>query len=200
MVNYARSAIAWNVLEGLGIGGITDVWMSPVSNGTNVVVQIRKGYRGHAQQVAAALWGTSGSGWFYEHVMVVEEDIDIHDADALDWAMAYRVNAGLGDIACCGPTLGSPLDPSTPPEKADMARYGSGQWTRVLIDATRSWEFEARPEWGGRHYPPVNTISPELENRIATRWQEYGIGIPYLDDTRRHLLTMEELRAQVPDV
>jgi UbiD family decarboxylase len=138
MVNYARSAIAWNVLESLGVGGITDVWMSQVSNGTKIVVQIRKAYRGRAQQVAAALWGTSGSGWFYKHVTVVEEDIDIHGPEALDWAMAYRVNAGLGDIAFYGPTLGSPLDPSTPPEKANMAKYGSGECHRVLIDATRS--------------------------------------------------------------
>lgn len=48
VVNYARSAIAWSVLEVLGIGGITDVWMSPVSNGTNIVVQVHKIYRGHA--------------------------------------------------------------------------------------------------------------------------------------------------------
>jgi 3-polyprenyl-4-hydroxybenzoate decarboxylase len=60
MCNYARSAIAWNVLDGLGVGGITDVWMSQVSNGTNIVVQIHKAYRGHAHQLAAALWGTSG--------------------------------------------------------------------------------------------------------------------------------------------
>ena len=200
MCNYARSAIAWNVLDGLGVGGITDVWMSQVSNGTNIVVQIHKAYRGHAQQVAAALWGTSGSGWFYKHVMVVEEDIDIHDPEALDWAMAYRVNAGLGDITFFGPSLGSPLDPSTPPEKANMAKYGSGEWTRVLIDATRSWEFEPRPEWGGRHYPAINKIAPELESRVAARWEEYGIGIPYLDDERRELLTMEQLSKRLPDV
>jgi hypothetical protein len=77
--------------------------------------------------------------------------------------MAYRVNAGLGDMTLFGPSLSSPLDPSTPPEKANMAKYGSGEWTRVLIDATQSWEFEPRPEWGGRHYPAINKIAPELE-------------------------------------
>lgn len=200
MVNYARSAIAWNVLEAAGVRGVTDVWMSQVSNGTNIVVQIHKGYRGHAQQVAAALWGTSGSIWFYKHVMVVEEDIDIHDLAALDWAMAYRVNAGQGDIAFYGPTLGSPLDPSTPHEKTNMAKYGSGEWHRVLIDATRSWDNEPRPEWGGRHYPPINRISPELEARVAARWQEYGIAIPYLDDALRESLTMEKLSRRLPDV
>jgi 3-polyprenyl-4-hydroxybenzoate decarboxylase len=61
MVNYARSAIAWNVLEGLGVGGVTDLWMSQVSNGTNIAVHIHKACRGPAQQVAAAPWGTSGS-------------------------------------------------------------------------------------------------------------------------------------------
>jgi 4-hydroxy-3-polyprenylbenzoate decarboxylase len=200
MVNYARSAIAWNLLESLGVSGVTDVWMTPVSNGTNIIVQIRKAYRGHAQQVAAALWGTSGSVWFYKHVTVVEQDIDIHDPEALDWALAYRVNAGLGDITTYGPTIGSPLDPSTPRERADMAKYGSGEWTRVLVDATRSWEFEPRPEWGGRHYPPVNTIAPELDAKLAARWDEYGIGIPYLDATRREGLTMERLRTRLPDV
>ncbi|OBK23033.1 benzoate transporter [Mycobacterium asiaticum] len=200
MINYARSAIAWNVLESQGVRGVTDVWMSQVSNGTNIVVQIHKAYRGHAQQVAAALWGTSGSIWFYKNVMVVEEDIDIHDPVALDWAMAYRVNAGLGDISFYGHTLGSPLDPSTPPQKADMGRYGSGEWTRVLIDATRSWEFEPRPEWGGRHYPAVNKISPALEARVAARWDELGIGIPYLSAERRELLTMEQLSKRLPDV
>jgi len=82
------------------------------------LVQFRVGrISGHAQQVAPALWGTGGSVWFHKNVMVVEEDIDIHDPVALDWAMTYRVNAGLGDIAFYGPSMGSSLDPSTPPEK-----------------------------------------------------------------------------------
>lgn len=200
IINFARSAITWNMLEDLGIGGITDLWMTEVTNGQNTVVQIRKAYRGHAQQVAAALWGTGGSVWFHKNVMVVEEDVDIHDPVALDWAMTYRVNAGLGDIAFYGPTMGSPLDPSTPPEKNDSGRFGAGEWTRVLIDATRSWEFDPRPEWSGRHYPPIDKVDPALEAKIAARWQEYGIGIPYLDDARRELLTMAELSKRLPEV
>ncbi|WP_110917462.1 UbiD family decarboxylase [Mycolicibacterium holsaticum] len=159
ITNFARSAITWNALEESGIGGITDLWMTEVTNGQTTVVQIHKMYRGHAQQVAAALWGSAGSVWFHKNVVVVEEDVDIHDPAALDWAMSYRVNAGLGDIAFYGPTMGSSLDPSTPPEKNDSTKYGAGEWTRVLVDATRSWEFEPREDWGGRHYPPVDRIS-----------------------------------------
>jgi hypothetical protein len=32
------------------------------------------------------------------------------------------------------------------------------------------------PEWGGRHHPPIN--APDLEARVAARWEEYGVGIP----------------------
>ncbi|WP_068188092.1 UbiD family decarboxylase [Mycobacterium sp. UM_CSW] len=200
ITNFARSAITWNTLDDLGIGGITDLWMTEVSNGQNTNVQIHKNYRGHAQQIAAALWGTGGAVWFHKNVMVVEEDVDIHDPVALDWAMSYRVNAGVGDIHVYGPSMGSPLDPSTAPAKNDAAKYGAGEWHRVLIDATRSWEFEPRPEWGGRHFPPIDKIHPQLESRVADRWAEYGIGIPYLNDDQRNLLTMEELSKRLSEV
>ncbi|SOJ53873.1 hypothetical protein MSIMFB_01370 [Mycobacterium simulans] len=114
--------------------------------------------------------------------------------------MAHRVNADLGDIRFYGPTLGSPLDPSTPPAKANMSKYGSGEWTRVLIDATQSWEFEPRPEWGGRHYPVINKIAPDLESRNRCPPGRVRDRHPYLDDERRELLTMEQLSKRLPDV
>ena len=197
---YSWSAIAWNVLEDAGVAGVTDVWMPPVSTGTNIVVQIRKRVRGHATQVAHALWGTGSAQWFYKNVMVVEEDIDIRDREALDWALAFRVNAGRGDVAIVGPTFGSVLDPSTLPEDADAAKYGTGKWHRVLIDATRSWQREPNPDFGGRRYPPINTINPKLEKKIKRRWKEYSIGVEYLDGEARELLTMAKLSKIFPEV
>jgi UbiD family decarboxylase len=190
---YSWSAIAWNMLDDVGVGGVTDVWMPPVSTGTNIVVQIQKRYRGHAAQVATALWGSGAGQWFFKNVMVVEEDIDIRDPVALDWALAFRVNAGQGQLLTFGPTFGSVLDPSTPRHQANAQKYGSGCWTRVLIDATRNWEFDANPDWGGRRYPPINTLPSALEEKIRSRWSEYGIGIDYLDEDKRELLTMREL-------
>ena len=46
----------------------------------------------------------------------------------------------------------------------------------------------------------TDRISPELESKIADRWEEYGIGIPYLDDERRELLTLERLSKRMPEV
>lgn len=197
---YSWSAIAWNMLEDVGVGGVTDVWLPPVSTGTNIVVQIEKRYRGHAQQVATALWGSGAGQWFFKNVMVVEEDIDIRDPVALDWAFAFRVNAGQGQLLTFGPTFGSVLDPSTPRQQANPQKYGTGCWTRVLIDATRNWEFDPNPNWGGRRYPPINTLPVELEARIRDRWSEYGIGIDYLSDPKRELLTFQELSKRLPEI
>ena len=44
--------------------------------------------------------------------MVVEEDIDIRDWEAREWAMAFRVNASENSVLTFGPTFGSPVDPS----------------------------------------------------------------------------------------
>ena len=40
----------------------------------------------------AAIWATMPR----KHVIVVDDDIDIHDWEAIEWALCYRVNAGLG--------------------------------------------------------------------------------------------------------
>ena len=168
--------------------------------GTNIVVQIQKRYRGHAQQVATALWGTGAGQWFFKNVMVVEEDIDIRDPVALDWAFAFRVNAAQGQLLTFGPTFGSVLDPSTPRSQANAQKYGTGCWTRVLIDATRNWEFEPNPDWGGRRYPPINTLPVALEERIRDRWSEYGIGIDYLSEEKRELLTFRDLSKRFSEI
>ncbi|SON62833.1 hypothetical protein MSIMFI_04363 [Mycobacterium simulans] len=100
----------------------------------------------------AALWGTSGFPDGSTSTSSSSTRILTSTTRRHSTAMAYRVNAGLGDIRFYGPTLSSPLDPSTPPAKANMAKYGSGEWTRVLIDATQSWEFETS---AGVGWPPL---------------------------------------------
>ena len=108
-----RSSTAWNVLDRAGVPGIIDVWGPPVQAGINLVVAIKQSYRGQAKQVANALWGSSAAHVRYKHVTVVDDDIDIHDYAAVDWAIAYRVNAGENDIVIMPATFGLGLDPST---------------------------------------------------------------------------------------
>ncbi len=176
MSSVQRAAIAWNILTQAGIPGIRDVWVPPITNGVNVVVQITKHYQGQPKQIAAALWGHSAAQYRYKHVTVVEEDIDPSSYEQVDWAFAHRVNAGEGGITVFPGIFGSPVDPSTPFADRDVQRLGTGLWNRVLIDATRSWRFEPRPEWGGERFPPTVRPAPEDEARVTARWAEYGLG------------------------
>ena len=176
MSSVQRAAIAWNILTQAGIPGILDVFVPPITNGVNIVVQIRKAYQGQPKQIAAALWGSSAAQYRYKHVSVVEEDIDPSSYEQVDWAFAHRVNAGEDGIVIFPGIFGSPIDPSTPLEDRNVAQLGTGLWNRVLIDATRSWRFERRAEWGGERFPQTVRPAAEDEARVRARWQELGLG------------------------
>src|SRR5438309_1851070 len=96
--------------------------------------------------------------------------------EQVDWAFAHRVNAGQDGIVVFPGIFGSPIDPSTPMEDRDVAQLGTGLWNRVLIDATRSWKLQRRPEWGGERFPPTVRPSPDDEARVRERWEELGLG------------------------
>ena len=113
MSSVQRAALAWNILERSGVPGVTDVHCPPANNGTTLMIQLRQTYRGQAKQAAAAIWGSNAAHLRYKHIWVVDDDIDIHDYGAIDWAFAYRVNAAEDDIVFFPGTFGSALDPST---------------------------------------------------------------------------------------
>jgi UbiD family decarboxylase len=176
MSSVQRAAIAWNILTAAGIPGIGDVYVHPITNGTNICVQIRKHYQGQPKQIAAALWGASAAQYRYKHVFVVEDDIDLSSYEQIDWALAYRMNAGRDGIVVFPGSFGSPIDPSTPLADRDVTQLGSGLWNRVLFDATRNWTFERRAEWDNERFPP--TVRPAAEDaaRVRERWNELGLG------------------------
>ena len=174
MSSVQRAGVAWNVLERAGVPGVTDVHCPPANNGTTLMIQLHQTYRGQAKQAAAAIWGSNAAHLRYKNIWVVDEDIDIHDYGALDWAFAYRVNAAEDDIVFFPSTFGSLLDPSTRLAQRDPLRFGTGKWTRVLIDATLNLDFEPEEQYGGNRYPP--TVRPHAEDwdRVNSRWEEYG--------------------------
>jgi UbiD family decarboxylase len=174
MSSLQRAAIAWSTLQNAGVPGVTGVYVHPVTNGTTVAIQIKKVNEGHPKMVASALWSSNAALYRYKNVIVVDEDIDISDYSALDWAIAYRVRAGSDDLVIFPGSFGSPLDPSTPMELRSLADLGSGLWNRVLIDATKTWRYQPRPEWGGEKFPPTVENAPEDMERMRSRWGDYG--------------------------
>jgi 4-hydroxy-3-polyprenylbenzoate decarboxylase len=175
-VAAAFCAVIWEHLDKVGIPNVLGVWTPPTTNGTNLRVQIRKIYRGHAKQVANAIWGSPLANYVGKNVIVVDEDIDIYDDQSVEWALAYRTNAEMGDISFFEGTFGSMLDPSVPLPQRNIQKYGQGKWTRVLFDATVNWELEPQEQYGGQRYPILSTeISPEMDELMNKRWKEYGL-------------------------
>jgi UbiD family decarboxylase len=170
-----RAAAAWNVLDRAGVPGVTDVWCPPVQAGINVLVQIKQSYRNQAKQVANALWGSSAAHVRYKHVTVVDDDIDIHDYAAVDWAIAFRVNAGEDDIVIMPSTFGAGLDPSTRRRDRNVMQFGTGKWNRVLIDATINLDYDPDPDLGGARFPPTVRPAPEDIAAAKARWSEFGL-------------------------
>jgi UbiD family decarboxylase len=174
MRSVQRAALAWNILERSGVPGVTDVHCPPANNGTTLMIQLKQTYRGQAKQAAAAIWGSNAAHLRYKNIWVVDDDIDIHDYGAVDWAFAYRVNAAEDDIVFFPGTFGSALDPSTRLKFRDTNLYGTGKWCRVLIDATVNLDFEPEANYGGERYPPM--VRPDQDDwaLVERRWDEYG--------------------------
>lgn len=176
--NVNKCAVAWQFLEQVGVPGVLDVWSPPVTCGTNLRVKIKKHYRGHAQHVANALWCSPVAVYSAKNVLVVDEDIDIHDEEAVQWAIAHRVNVEMGDLVTFPGTIGSSLDPSVPLEARDLSIFGHGRWTRVLVDATINWELPRQEQYSGERYPPLATaVDPATEELVSRRWSEYGLDL-----------------------
>jgi 4-hydroxy-3-polyprenylbenzoate decarboxylase len=171
-----RAATAWNVLDRAGVPGITDVWCPPVHAGINLLVQMKQSYRNQAKQAANAIWGSSAAHVRYKHITVVDDDIDIHDYAAVDWAIAYRVNAGEDDIVIMPSTFGAGLDPSTRRRDRNAALFGTGKWNRVLIDATMNLDYDPDPDLDGARFPPTVWPAAEDEAAARARWEELGLG------------------------
>ncbi|MDP2646332.1 MAG: hypothetical protein Q8P24_15445, partial [Desulfobacterales bacterium] len=97
--------------------------------------------------------------------VAVDEDIDSRDADAVNWAMGFRVQAHRDTKIYQGKQ--SHLDPSTAPPDAPMHErvYPSpGGASALLIDATRKWP-----------YPPVSLPRKDFMERARQIWEKTGL-------------------------
>lgn len=75
----------------------------------HLYVKMKKRFEGEAKNVILAAFAAH---YDIKHVVVVDEDVDIHDPDEVEWAVATRFQADQ-DLVIVGKALGSKLDPST---------------------------------------------------------------------------------------
>ena len=125
-----------------------------------LVISMKKEHEGQPKQAIWAAWAVLPR--FAKFTVVVDDDIDVRDSFAVDWAMSFRVQPAR-DIFIEPNTLSVPLDPSVPvegPVSDERRALGS----KVGIDATRKHAF-----------PPIAFPPKEHVLEVEKRWKEYGL-------------------------
>ena len=89
----------------------------------HLYVQIHKRQEGEAKNI---MLGAFAGHYDVKHVVVVDEDVDIHNSNEVEWAVATRFQADR-DLVIVPESQGSKLDPST--------RGGVG--AKMGLDATK---------------------------------------------------------------
>lgn len=150
---YLRAALLLRELRGTGIPGIADVNCFAVG-GTRLfnVVSIEQKYAGHARQTLHAFASLNAASYMGRWVVVVDDDIDVTDLEDVIWAMLTRSDPQRS-VDIVTRMLSGPLDPALHP---DDKRYNS----RLLIDATKPWEWKER-------FPVA--LGPDAKTKTETR-------------------------------
>ncbi len=128
-----------------------------------LVIQMTKT---HPAKVFQALYGaTSRSSSWPKIAVVVNEDIDPWDADAVNWALSFRMQPHRDVHIVPGKAFlldhtGAPSS-ATNEERLYPSPCGG---SALLIDATRKWA-----------YPPVSLPKKQFMERARDIWEEEGL-------------------------
>ncbi len=125
-----------------------------------VVVSIKKRYPGHAKKIMFALWGM-GQMMFSKIIVVVDNDINIHDRKQVIWAMTTRIDPQR-DVVIIPGTVTDTLD-----HPAGLLNYGS----KMGIDATR----KGKSEGYNRIWPEVLKMDEQVAEEVKTKWEKMGL-------------------------
>jgi 4-hydroxy-3-polyprenylbenzoate decarboxylase len=125
-------------------------------------VRIRKEYPLHARRVMHAIWGAGQMSWT-KCIVVVDDDVDVHDHDAVLFHACANADPGRDVEVVRGPL--DVLDHAAP-------RLGAG--SKIGIDATRKIAGEEARGEPVRGWPPLIRMDEPTVARVTARWREYG--------------------------
>lgn len=122
-------------------------------------VKIRKEYALQARKVASSIWG-AGQMMFSKFIVVVDEDVDVHD----EQAVMFQVGAN------CDPRRDTMIVDG-PMDVLDHAAPYEGAGGKICIDATRKIPGEGVV----RDWPKPMRMSEEIKRLVDGRWKDYGL-------------------------
>ena len=122
------------------------------------LVSIRKTHAHQARKVMHALWGM-GQMMYTKFLVVVDEGVDVQNVGEVFWRVGAEADPQRDLVVTTGPA-----------DVLDHAAPASGAAGKVGIDATRKWSEEV----GGREWPEPIRSDPDVADRVARRWAEFG--------------------------
>lgn len=126
-----------------------------------MVISIKQdGSVGLTKQVACGAWAIDPT--LGKFTVIVDDDIDIWDDFAVDWAMSFRVQPAK-DCLIVPETAAVRLDPSTAPEDEPQLTKTRAIGSKILIDATKKHK-----------YPSLAIPPKEHLDRIKANLELYG--------------------------
>ncbi|HLH27154.1 MAG TPA: UbiD family decarboxylase [Chloroflexota bacterium] len=125
-----------------------------------VAISVRKERETLPREVMWATWAHQPS--FAKIVVVVDDDIDVRDQFALNWALSFRIQPAH-DVYVERDTLAVNLDPSQAPPGVPSTDRARLIGSKLGIDATRKFPY------------PATALPPrEHLEQVDHRWREYG--------------------------
>ncbi|MFU7503092.1 MAG: UbiD family decarboxylase [Candidatus Tisiphia sp.] len=140
---------------------IVDFWLPPEGCSYRVaVVSIRKAYAGHAKRIMMGIWSFLRQFMYTKFIIVVDDDIDIHDWKEVVWAISTRVD----------PSRDTTFIDNSPIDYLDFASPVSSLGSKMGIDATNKIVPETNRVWGKKI-----KMTSEVVEKIDKIWDMLGI-------------------------
>jgi 4-hydroxy-3-polyprenylbenzoate decarboxylase len=152
---YLRAVQVEQQLKAAGVPGIAGVWCPPeAAERFLTVVAVDQAYAGHATQALTVAGQTGAAAYIARLAVVVDPDIDITNLDDVLWAIMTRCDPAR-DVTIINRAWSGPLDPAIHPDER-------GFNSRMLIDATKPWE------WKDRFAEPV--VTADMTRAAREKW------------------------------
>lgn len=150
-----RSALLKQEMQKAGVPDVTAVWCHEVGGSRQLTaVSIKQRYPGHSRQAGHIACQCRSAAYAGKYVVVVDDDVDVSDLDALMWAMCFRSDPATS-IDIVRNAWSTPLDPSIPPWEKEKGNFTN---SRAIIDACRPFHWKDQ-------YPIVNVPLPETSKK-----------------------------------
>ena len=124
-----------------------------------LTVAIEQRYAGHATQVGHVASQCHVGAYAGKYVIVVDDDIDVSDLEAVMWAVVSRSDPATS-IDIIHNAWSTHLDPRVPPEDKQKGQLTN---SRAIIDATRPFAWKDQ-------FPLVNMPSPEAARKAREKF------------------------------